>query len=98
MITASAWTSEAGAAIGGVGILLSAKAKKAFLNINKVNNRIIVAHFDGNPKTTVIVTYSPTNVEDETILDNYYDTMKEAIDKIPMHNVLLVGFILLLEI
>ena len=90
MITASAWRSEAGAAIGGVGILLSAKAKKAFLNIEKVNNRIIVAHFDGNPKTTVIVTYSPTNAEDETVIDNYYDTLKDAIDKIPMHNVLLV--------
>ena len=35
---------------------------KALSSIEKINDRIIVAHFNGNPKCTVVVVYSPTNV------------------------------------
>ncbi|XP_072015018.1 uncharacterized protein [Amphiura filiformis] len=44
----------------------------------------------GNPATTVIVTYCPTNVADEDIVENHYDSMRRAIESIPAHNLLIV--------
>ena len=41
---------------GGVGILVNNNVTKSR------SNRILIIHITGNPKTTVRVTYSPTNV------------------------------------
>ncbi|XP_072016342.1 craniofacial development protein 2-like [Amphiura filiformis] len=52
--------------------------------------RILVANFQGNLATTVIVTYCPTNVEDEDKVEDHYDNLRRTIDSIPAHNVLMV--------
>jgi exonuclease III len=62
LITTSAERNSAGAAVGGVGILLNTHAKASLASIKAYNNRILIANFQGNPATTVIVTYCPTNV------------------------------------
>ena len=54
------------------------------------SDRILVANFQGNPATTVITTYCPTNVVNEDIIEGHYDNLRRAIDSIPAHNVLLV--------
>ena len=69
LITASAWRNQAQASVGGVGLLLSTRARKALRRATRHTERILVAEFDSNPVTTVIVTYSPTNtypVQEET--------------------------------
>ena len=84
------WTNDIGAATGGIGVLLGPHAKKAFSSIQKFSDRVLLTNFEGNPKTSVIVTCSPTNVADETLVDQFYDDLRKAIDSVPMHNVLLV--------
>ena len=90
LITHSAWRNEIGASNGGVGFIINTKANKSFLNVKAFGNRILVANFSGNPATTVINAYSPTNAEQENVVDQFYDDMRSAISTVPLHNVLIV--------
>ncbi|XP_072039109.1 craniofacial development protein 2-like [Amphiura filiformis] len=78
------------AAVGGVGILLNKNAKNSLASVRSHNNRILITNFQCNPATTVIVTYCPTNVADEDIVENHYDSMRRAIEFISAHNLLIV--------
>ena len=63
--TSSGWRNEAQASQGGVGLLLGQKARNALLKAKRISKRIMTAEFNGNPQTTVIVVYAPTNCVDE---------------------------------
>ncbi|XP_072046861.1 uncharacterized protein [Amphiura filiformis] len=82
LITTSATRNIAGASIGGVGRVLSANTKASLAGVVPHTERILVANFQGNPATTVIVTYCPTNVEDEDKIEDDYDNLRRAIDSI----------------
>ena len=88
LVTSSAWRNSNGAASGGVGLLMSKTTESALADIKPFNERIIIAHFNGNPKTTVIVHYSPT--EGSATAEDHYNNLANAIKSIPKHNVLLV--------
>ena len=81
LITTSAWRNKSQAATGGVGILLSSAAEKVLSDISKISDRILKATFAGNPETTIIVAYSPTNVKgNEEKSDIFYRDLRQAID------------------
>ena len=91
VVTASAWRNTAQAATGGVGLVMNSAAEQVLCDVNKISDRIIVATFAGNPETTVIVVYSPTNVRAHTeAVDEFYEQLRNAIDDIPPHNFLVV--------
>ena len=76
---------------GGVGIVLDNNtALNSLTSVYKHDNRTLVANFAGNPVTTVIVTYSPTEGAHLIDAESYYENLSEAIDQIPAHNCLLV--------
>ena len=79
LITASAWKNSINSTIGGVGMLLSPRAFKALNNFEKITKRIIVASFNGNPQTTVISCYSPTNITEEQEITEFYDDQPKTI-------------------
>ena len=91
LISASAWKNSTNATIGGVGILLSPKAMKCLNNIEKISPRIVAATFNGNPATTVISCYSPTNTSDEQDVITFYDELSALTHHVPKHNILLVA-------
>ena len=91
LITTSATKNRAGAATGGVGIMLNSKAKRSLTNVLPQTDRILIANFQGNPAVTVIVNYCPTNVAEEAIVEEHYCNLRRAIDSIPAHNVLLIA-------
>jgi hypothetical protein len=90
LVSSSAWRNSAGISIGGVGILLSFKAKKALLSCTSVTSRVFSATFGGNPKTTIIVTYSPTNVSEEREAEQHFNVLDRTIKQVPAHNFLIV--------
>ena len=45
---------------------------------------------NGNPQTTILVTYGPTNVANEEETINYYNSLIEITREIPAHNFLTV--------
>ena len=90
-ITSSATKAENNATIGGVGKLLSPKAYQSICAVEKINSRIIIATFNGNPLATVISCYSPTNSTDEELAIEFYSNLSSLIRDIPKHNVKVIG-------
>ncbi|XP_029288535.1 craniofacial development protein 2-like [Cottoperca gobio] len=86
----SVWRNEAQAATGGVGLLLSSRARMALLRVHYHTNRILSADFDGNPVTNVIVVYSPTNVAQAQKVEKFYEDLATAVRDIPAHNFLAI--------
>ena len=82
LATVSAWKNSVNAAVGGVGLL------EMLNSIEKIQPRMMVATFNGNPRATIISCYGPTNVSAETELVTFYD---ELVRSIPKHNMLVIG-------
>ena len=66
LATVSAGKDSINARVAGVGILIGPRALKS-LN-SKIKPRMVLVTFNGNPKATIISSYSPTNVSEETEL------------------------------
>ena len=62
LVSASAWKNSVNAMIGGMGMLIGPWALKSLNNIEKIQPRVMVVTFTGNPSTTMIFCYNPTNV------------------------------------
>ena len=90
-VSASAWKNSDNAAIGGVGMLIGPRALKSLNSIEKIQPRMIVATFNGNPSATKISGYSPINVSEETDLIAFYNEISSLVLSIPKHNVLVIG-------
>ncbi|XP_034053142.1 craniofacial development protein 2-like [Gymnodraco acuticeps] len=89
-ITASAWPNEAQAATGGVRLMLGPLARKALCWVYHHTDRILIAEFSGNPVTTVIVVYSPTNVAPSEEVEKFYEDLATAVRDVPAHNFLAI--------
>ena len=90
LVTSSGWRNSAQASQGGVGLLLGPKARKALLKVRSISSRVLIAEFDGNPKTSVIVVYSPTNCAEEDKVKEFYDILRNTISDVLVHNFLVV--------
>ena len=82
---------EKNAVMGGVGMLLSQHALKSLNSIKKIQPRIMVATFNGNPSTTIISCDSPTNARDEADLDTFYEKQSSLVCSVSKDNVLIIG-------
>ena len=79
-----------GKTIGGVGMLIGLRTLKSQNSIEKIQPRMMVAIFAGNPSATISC-YSPTNVSEETDLNAFYYGLSFLVRSIPKHNVLIIG-------
>ena len=52
---------------------------------------MMVAMFNGNPSTTIISCYSPTNVSDEMDLITFYNKLYSLVRSILKHNILIIS-------
>ena len=88
LITTSAWRNANNAASGGIGILLDKANISSLAEVIKWNRRIIIVHFNGNPKTSIIIHYSPCEGNEE--VEDHYANLTSATLSIPKHNFLIV--------
>ena len=91
LATVSAWKNSVNTPVGGVGILIGPRALKSLHSIERIQPKMMVATFNGNPRATIISCYSPTNVSEETELVAFYDELSSLVQGIPKHNVLVIG-------
>ena len=89
-IEASAWKNSGNALIGSVGMLLSPHALKSPNNIEKIQPRMMVATFNGNPSTIIISCYNPTNASDKTDPNTFYKELSSLVHSITRH-ILIIG-------
>ena len=90
LATASAWKNSLNAMIGGVGMLIEPWALKSLNSIEKIQPKMMVATFNGNP-STIISCYSPTNVNEETDLLAFYNELSSLVCSVLKHNFLVLG-------
>ena len=81
LITCSAWKNSINASMGGNGILLSQRAYTALSSVEKISLRIMIATFNGNPKTTILCCYSPTNTSEITDAESFYLELSDITKK-----------------
>ena len=91
LATTSAWKNSVNATVGGVGILIGPRALKSLNSTERIQPRMIIATFNGNPGVTIISCYSPINVSEETELIAFYDELSSLVRSIPKHNVLVIS-------
>ena len=74
-VSSSAWKTQVNATIGGVGMLIRPPSLESLKSIEKIQSRMMVAAFNGNPSATIISCYSPTNVSEETDRIAFYNVL-----------------------
>ena len=85
-VSASASKNSLNATIEGVGMLI-----KSLSSIEKIQPKMMVATFKGNPSATIISCYSPTNVSEKTDLITSYNELSSLARCIPKHNILVIS-------
>ena len=63
--------------VGGIGLLVRKKHTASYRTAVKISDRLLVAHFEGNPMVAVTCTvaYAPTEVSDQTDKDTFYQDL-----------------------
>ena len=87
LITTSAWRTASNAALGGVGILIKNSHEKLISDLKSHSERILQVDINGNPGTSIIVSYSPVNGNDDA--EEHYSLLSNVTNAIPKHNVIL---------
>ena len=90
LLTCSTWKNSINTTTGGVGMLLSPLAYDALENVKRISTRIMIANLQGNPGTTVISCYSPTNVIDENETAHLYTELSVLTRSIPRHIIIVL--------
>ncbi len=67
------WKNSFNATVGGVGILIGQRALKSLNSQERIQPRMMVATFNGNPRAIIISCYSPTNVSEGNELIAFYE-------------------------
>ena len=91
LATACAWKNSVNATIGGVGMFIGPLALKSVNNIEKIQTRMMLATFNGDPSATIISCFSPTNVSENTDLIAFYNELSSLVHSIPKHNILVIS-------
>ena len=86
LVTSSATKNASNSSVGGIGFLLSSKACDNLISVESISPRLMVLELDGNPKTTIICAYSPTNDSSEEEIDQFYTDLRSITENIPLHN------------
>ena len=90
LATVSVWKNSVNATVRGVGILIGPRALKSLNSIERIQPRMMVATFNGNPRATIISCYSPANASKETELIAFYDELSSLVRRTPKRNVLVI--------
>ena len=91
LITCSDWRNSINASTCGIGFLVNKQAYSAITDIEKITHRIMTINLSGNPQTTIISCYSPTNVSDKQETLEFYTELNSLTRRISKHNVLIIG-------
>ena len=64
---------------------------KSLNSFERIQPRMMVATFNGNPRATIISCNSLTNISEKNELVAFYDELSSLVRSIPKHNMLVIG-------
>ena len=73
-----------------MGIMLTRRAYSSISWVESFGSRLLIAHFNGNSVTIIVVKYSPTEAETSEAAEEYHNDLRNALETIPAQNFLLV--------
>lgn len=91
LFTASAYKNDINATIDGIGLTVQKSLLPLLSSIKKVNDRILIATFSGNPKTVIISCYSPHNHASIEEVETFYEQLSNVLSTVPPHSNLIIG-------
>ena len=92
LFSASTCKNSVNAPIGSMGMHVGMRALKCLNRIWKIQPRMIVATFKGNPSATIISCNRPIHVSEETDVITFYTKLSSLVCSIIKHNVLVTGW------
>ena len=73
-----------------MGICIKSQFLPLLTSVKKHSERIVVATFQGNPRTTIVSCYAPHNsLPDDDAID-FYSNLNSVVSEIPQHDMLLI--------
>ena len=70
--------------------MLSSKASNNILRVESITPIILVIELTGNPKITIISVYSPHNGSPADEVEEFYKSLSETVEQVPLHNFLMI--------
>ena len=70
--------------------MLNKRSINSLCEVISHSERILISTFHGNPATSIIIIYSPSNSSEDEVINKFYDELRGAIETIPQHNVLII--------
>lgn len=75
----------------GVGILLTRTSRRSLIEWKPVSDRLLTARFKSKIRNiSIIQCYAPTEPSEEDVKEEYYRTLKEALNDIPRRDIVIV--------
>ena len=59
--------------------MLNKRSMSSLSETTSYTDRILISRLQGNPSTTIIVIYSPTNSSEDKVIDKFYKELSELI-------------------
>ncbi|ESN96465.1 hypothetical protein HELRODRAFT_68065, partial [Helobdella robusta] len=85
------WSGTEREHVYGVGMVIGEKAKKALLEYNPVNERMMYARFKGYPRDIdVVVAYAPTMDHSDAEIEAFYDQLEQTLNVLPKKDVKII--------
>jgi exonuclease III len=86
------WSGESTTHTKGVGLLLSAKARKSLIGYNPISSRLISARFNATPfKITIIHAYAPTSASSEDEIEIFYDKIEKTLAQTAKKDIVIIA-------
>jgi exonuclease III len=72
-----------------VAVLYSERTKKVLITVDKISDRIIATHLQGNPRVCIISAYAPTEKDTDTAKNSFYSDLSEFVLSLKKHTVII---------
>ncbi|ESO02974.1 hypothetical protein HELRODRAFT_173808 [Helobdella robusta] len=85
------WSGTETEHIYGVGMILGEKARRALIEYNPVNDRLMYARFKRYPRDIiVIVAYAPTTNYSDDEVETFYEQLEQTLKTLPKKDVKII--------
>ena len=85
------WSGQQSKRRHGVGFLINKRIKSCVLEVNAISDRIMYIRLNAKPRNiSMFQVYAPTSDADDDVVQEWYDSLESAMDKISKKDIMIV--------